>query len=104
MNIHTLTLADERSTIRSQFEDLLLRELPDSFVNRFYIFWNTWDVLYRAIVRDDHVLHPVVPEVEVDELLQQPRADNLELSSKDTTSVNVAIIISARCSQEEANH
>ena len=39
---------------------------------------------------DDHVLHGVVPETEVDELVEEPGADNLEFASKDTASVNVA--------------
>ena len=39
---------------------------------------------------DDHVLHGIVPETEVDELAEEPGADNLEFTSKDAASVNVA--------------
>ena len=43
-------------------------------------------------MRNNHVLHVVVPEAKLDKLLEQPRADDLEFTSKDTTSVDVAVV------------
>ena len=39
---------------------------------------------------DDHVFHGVVPQTKVDELAEEPGADDLEFASEDTTSANVA--------------
>ncbi len=41
-------------------------------------------------MRDDPVLHIIVPETEVNEVTQQPWADDLEFSSEHTTGVDVA--------------
>jgi hypothetical protein len=43
---------------------------------------------------DDHVFHLVIPQAEVDEFAEKPWADNLELSSEDTTCVDIAVNIS----------
>jgi hypothetical protein len=40
---------------------------------------------------DDHVLHVVIPEPEVDKFAKKPWANYLEFTSKDTASVNVAV-------------
>ena len=40
-------------------------------------------------MRDDLVLHVVVPETLENEIPEQPRADDLELSSEDSSSVDV---------------
>jgi len=45
-------------------------------------------------VRDNHILHLVVPETEVNEFMENPRADDSELLSKDTKCVDVAVGIS----------
>jgi hypothetical protein len=42
-------------------------------------------------MRDDHVLHLVVPETEIDELAEEPRANDLELPSEDTTRVDITV-------------
>jgi hypothetical protein len=41
-------------------------------------------------VCDDHVFHSVVPQTEVNDLAEEPGADDLEFTSEDTASVNVA--------------
>ena len=41
----------------------------------------------------DHVLHVVVPETLIDELTQQPWADDLELASKDAPSIDIAVSV-----------
>ena len=47
---------------------------------------------------DDHILHLVIPELELDELLEEPRANNLELASQDSASVDVTAGDEDRCS------
>lgn len=44
-----------------------------------------------AIVGDDHILHLVVPKTKINKLAEEPRAHDLEFTSKDTTSIDVAI-------------
>ncbi len=38
---------------------------------------------------DNHILHVVIPETKLNELLEQPRAHDLELSGENTASVDV---------------
>ena len=90
VDIQALTLADEGTTISSEIENLLLTNLPDSLVDRLDIVWNTRNALDRTVISDDHVLHVLVPETKVNELFEEPGANNLELPSEDTTSVNIA--------------
>ena len=44
-----------------------------------------------TVVCDDHVFHGIIPETEVDELAEEPGADDLEFTGEDTASVNVAM-------------
>ena len=67
-----------------------LRDLPDGFIDCLDVIRYSGEVLNGAVVCNDHVLHGVVPETEVDELTGEPGADNLEFTSKDTASANVA--------------
>jgi hypothetical protein len=69
----------------------VLRYLPDGLVNGFDIGRDVGNVLNRAIMCDDYILHVVVPEFEIDELAEKPRANDLEFSSKDTARINVAV-------------
>ena len=39
----------------------------------------------------NHVLHLVVPETEINELAEEPWANNLEFSSEDTTGIDIAV-------------
>lgn len=89
MDVQALRLTDERATVGSEVEDLLLRDLPNSLVDGLDIVWDLGDVLDGAVVGDDMVLHVVVPEVEANELAKKPRTNDLELSSENTTSVDV---------------
>lgn len=90
MDVERLTLADEGTTVGSEVDDLLLGDFPDGLVNGLGVGGDVGDVLDGAIVRDDQVLHVVIPETEVDELSEEPWANNLEFTSEDTTSVDVA--------------
>ncbi len=61
MHVERLALADERAAVRREVEHFLLADLPDGFVDRLDVIRDRWDVLHGAIVRNDHVLHVVVP-------------------------------------------
>lgn len=39
----------------------------------------------------NHILHLVVPETEINELAEEPWANNLEFSSEDTAGIDVAV-------------
>ena len=91
MDIETLTLANKGTTISCKIEDFLLTNLPYGFVDSFDIVGDVRDVLYGSIVSDNHVLHVIIPEANVDEFSEEPWADNLEFTSKDTTSVDITI-------------
>ena len=90
MDVQALALANICATIRSEVDDFLLRDFPDSLVDGLDIVRDIWNLLDRATVGNDHILHLIVPELEVNKLAEQPRADDLELASEHTTSVNVA--------------
>ena len=90
VDVQALALADEGAAVCCEVQYFLLGDFPDGLVDRLDVVRYGWDVLNGAIVCDDHVLHVVIPESEVDELAEEPWADNLEFSSKDTPSVNVA--------------
>jgi hypothetical protein len=90
MYVQALALTDEGPTISGEVENLLLTDLPDSLVDRLDIIWNTRNALDRPIVSNDHIFHVLVPEAKVDEFFEQPRANDLELPSEDTTGVNIA--------------
>ena len=66
-------------------------DLPNSFIDDLDIIG---DPLNGAVVRDNHILHLVIPETEVDEFAEKPGADDLELPGEDTTRVDVAVGIS----------
>jgi hypothetical protein len=63
---------------------------PRRFCRLLDVVGNGGDVLDGAVVCDDHVFHSVVPETEVDKLVEKPGADDLEFAGENTTSVNVA--------------
>lgn len=90
MDVQALALANICATIRSEVDDLLLRDFPDGLVDGLDIVRDIWNLLDRATVGNDHILHLIVPELEVNKLAKQPRADDLELASEHTTSVDVA--------------
>ena len=92
MNIQTLTLADKGTAISSEVEDFLLTNLPYGFVDSFDVVRDVGDVLDRSVVSDDHVLHIVIPKAKIDEFTEEPGADDLEFTCKDTTSIDVTIL------------
>jgi hypothetical protein len=94
VDIEGLRLADVSTSIGGEIEYFLLGDLPNGFVDCLDVVRDSRDILNGAIMRDNHVLHLVIPETEVDEFAEKPGADDLELPSEDTTRVDVAIWIS----------
>jgi hypothetical protein len=90
MDVQALALANICATIRSEVDDLLLRDFPDGLVDGLDVVGDIGDLLDRATVGNDPILHVIVPELEVNKLTEQPRTDDLEFASEHTTSVNVA--------------
>ena len=68
MYVQALGLANVRAPICSKVNDFLLRDLPDSLVDSLNVVRDAGNILNGTIVRDDHVLHVVVPEAQVYEL------------------------------------
>lgn len=66
---------------RRRGREPFLREFPDGFVDRFDIIGNGGDVLNRAVIRNNRVLHLVVPQSEVHQSPKEPGADYLEFTS-----------------------
>ena len=79
------------TTISSEVENFLLTNLPYGFIDGFDIVWDVGDVLYRSVVSDNHILHIIIPKTNVDEFSEEPWADDLEFTCKDTTSVDITI-------------
>ena len=90
MDVETLTLANECTTVGGKIQDFLLGDFPDSLVDSLDVVRDVGDVLNGTVVGDDHVLHVVVPKTKVNEFTKKPWADNLEFTSENTTGVYVA--------------
>lgn len=90
MDVERLALANEGTTVSGEVDDLLLADLPDGLVDGLDVGGDGWDVLDGTVVGDDEILHVVVPETKVDEFAKQPGANDLEFSSENAPSVDVA--------------
>ena len=99
VDVEGLGLANVRATIRREVDNLLLRDLPDGLVDRLDLRGDVGNVLDRSVMSDDEVLHVIVPETEINELAQEPWADDLELASKNTTGIDVAEVRSDNCAE-----
>jgi hypothetical protein len=91
VHIQTLRLADVCTPLSSEVEDLLLRYLPDGLIDCFDVRRDIGNVLDRAIMRDNHVLHVIIPKAEIDKFAEKPRTNDLKFSSKNTACVNIAV-------------
>ena len=91
MDIQALTLADERATVCSKVDNLLLADLPDGLVDSLDVVWDSWNLLNRSTMSDNHVFHLIVPQFEVNKLAKEPGADDLELSCENSASIDVAL-------------
>jgi hypothetical protein len=78
-----LELADVSTTISGEVKDLFLGDLPNGLVDGFDIIGDTWDVLNRPIVCNDHILHLVISKTEIDELVEEPWANDLKFPCED---------------------
>lgn len=89
VNVEGLRLIDEGTTVSSHLDDGTLRELPDGLVERLDVIRDVGNLLDGAVGSNDAVLHLVRPQTEVDQVLQEPGVDDLELTGQDTARVNV---------------
>ena len=89
VDVERLRLIDEGTTVRGHLQ-MLRWEISQTVLYRALMsVRDVGDVLDRTTLGDDAVLHVVGPETKVDEILQQPRVDDLELTSQHTTGVDV---------------
>lgn len=65
VDVQTLTLTNESAAVSSEIEDLLLADLPNGLVDGLDIVGDRRNILNRTTVRDNHVLHLIVPELEL---------------------------------------
>ncbi len=89
VDVERLRLADESTTVGRHVDDSLLTDLPNGLVELLDTVRDTGNVLNRTTVSDDTVLHGVVPKTLLNELTEQPRVDDLELTSEYTARVDV---------------
>ncbi|KAH3677659.1 hypothetical protein OGATHE_000313 [Ogataea polymorpha] len=89
VDIHRLRLVDVRASVGRHVDNAFLRNLPDGAVQVLQLLWHIWQVLDRAVVLDDEILHRVVPQSKVNKVPQQVRVDDLELTSKNSSGVDV---------------
>ena len=75
-----MALADENPTIGRHVDNNFLADLPHSLVQSLDFVWDAGNVLYRPIVRDDGVLHLVIPDTHRDQVPDQPFVDDLEFA------------------------
>lgn len=80
VNVQALRLANVRRPAACQLDQLLLRNLPNGFVDVFVFLWKTFDVLHRTLVRHQLVPGLRIPESELDQVLHKVRVDADELS------------------------
>jgi hypothetical protein len=85
LDVETLALADI-----CEVDDLLLADLLEGLVDGLDVARNRRDASNGTAICADHVLCVVIPGSEFNESFEEPRADDIELSHKDTTSVDVA--------------
>ena len=83
--VETLTLIDVDGAIGRHLDDGLLRDLPDGLVERLEVVGDRRDALHRAAVRDHRVLHVVVPQAALRQVLQQVMVYHLKQKAGDSS-------------------
>jgi hypothetical protein len=66
-------------------------EIKVFLVDGFDVIGDPRDILDGPVVRDDHVLHLVIPQPEIDKLPEKAWAHDLEFSSENMAGVDVAV-------------
>jgi len=92
VNIKALTLINKSTAISCHINNGLLTQLPDCLVQCLEFLRDIRDILNRAIIGDNTILHIIVPKSQINEISQQPRVHNLEFPSKDTARINIGSI------------
>src|SRR5690606_26710499 len=90
VDVKGLTLVDKSATVSGHVNNGLLADFPDGPVEGADSIWEDGQAGNGAIVGEDEAPDLVVPEPEGHEVLEQVRINDLELTSKDTTGVDVA--------------
>jgi len=89
MDVERLRLADESSAVGGHVDNALLTDFPNRLVNRLEFCWNSRNVLDRTLMSNNELLHVFIPQSHLNEISQQPRIDNLEFASQDSSSIDV---------------
>lgn len=89
MDVEGLGLIDESAAISGHLDNGPLGDLPHGLVERFDVSRDVRNILDRAAIGNDAVLHIVAPEAHIDEVFQKPWVDDLELAGEYTTRVDV---------------
>ena len=88
--IERLALADKRSPSRRHINQNALLHLPRCLVARLDLLRNAGHILDTSIPRNNLLLHVVVPNTELKQLLHQVLVNHNELASKGATSIEIA--------------
>ena len=70
MDVKTLTLIDEGTSISSHIDDSLLTQFPNSLVHGLEFLRDIGNVLDRTVIGNNSILHIITPETEIDEIAQ----------------------------------
>lgn len=89
MDVERLGLINEGTSVGGHLDDLALGNLPNGLVESLDLSRDVGDILDGTVLGNDSVLHGIRPQAHVDEILEQPGVNNLELASKDTALVDV---------------
>ena len=87
-----LRLVDESATVGGHVDERALGDFPDGLVDSLVLVWDLGNVLDGARVGHDAILDILIPNAELDEVLEKPRVDNLELTGENAARVQVGLI------------
>lgn len=90
VQVQALALADERAPVGRHIDDAALGNLPHRFIQVLDVLRDARNVLHRAVGGNDGRLHLLVPEAELDEVLEQVLVHHHELAAEHPAHVNVA--------------
>ena len=82
-------LVNVRSSIGGHVDDGLLRDLPDRLVDLLEVVGDAINLLDRTVVRNQVVLEVLIPQTQLEKVLEEVLVHELELASKDTARVDV---------------
>mmetsp|Transcript_14240 Transcript_14240/g.35329 ORF Transcript_14240/g.35329 Transcript_14240/m.35329 type:complete len:209 (-) Transcript_14240:1985-2611(-) len=89
VNVQRLALVDIRAAVRRQLEDALLSDLPAGFVQLLCFCRYLVDRLHGAVVCDEPLLHFLVPDPLVNQVLQEVAIDLDEFAAQHPPHVDI---------------